>query len=149
MSQENLEIVRSGVERYAATGEFTDDIVTADFVWDMSNFHGWPEQQVYEGAEGARRFLREWREAWDDWALEIDALHDAGDKVVAFLRQHGRSKAAGTPVEMLFAQVWTIRDGKEARMDMYSDLAEALEATDWRNIPRTRGRARAALRAAP
>jgi ketosteroid isomerase-like protein len=30
---------------------------------------------------------------------------------------------------MLFAQVWTIRDGKEARMDMYSDQAEALEAT--------------------
>jgi ketosteroid isomerase-like protein len=129
MSQENLEIVRSGYERYAATGEFTDDIATADFVWDMSNFHGWPEQQVYEGAEGARTFLREWRDAWDDWSIEIDALHDAGDKVVAILRQHGRSKAAGMPVEMLFAQVWTIRDGKEARMDMYSDQAEALEAT--------------------
>ena len=128
MSQENLEIVRIGYERYAATGELTDDIVTADFVWDMSKFHGWPEQQVYEGAEGARTFLREWRDAWDDWSLEIDALHDAGDRVVALLRQHGRSKAAGMPVEMLFAQVWTIRDGKEARMDMYSDQAEALEA---------------------
>ena len=33
------------------------------------------------------------------------------------------------PVEMLFAQVWTIRDGKEARMDMYSGAADALEAT--------------------
>ena len=129
MSQENLEIVRNAYERYAATGEFTDDIVTADFVWDMSNFHDWPEQQVYEGAEGARTFLRAWRGAWDEWALEIDALHDAGDKVVALLRQHGQSKAAGMPVEMLFAQVWTIRDGKEARMDMYSDQAEALEAT--------------------
>jgi ketosteroid isomerase-like protein len=128
MSQENLEIVRSGYERYAATGEFADDIVTAGFVWDMSNFHGWPEQQVYEGAEGARTFLEEWRDAWDEWALEINALHDAGDKVVAFLRQHGRSKAAGMPVEMQFAQVWTLRDGKEARMDMYSDPAEALEA---------------------
>jgi len=32
MSQENLEIVRNGYERFAATGEFTDDIVTADFV---------------------------------------------------------------------------------------------------------------------
>ena len=67
--------------------------------------------------------------AWDEWALEIDALHDAGDKVVALLRQHGQSKAAGMPVEMLFAQVWTIRDGNQARMDMYSDVAEALEAT--------------------
>ena len=29
---------------------------------------------------------------------------------------------------MSFAQVWTVRGGKEARMDMYSDPAEAFEA---------------------
>jgi len=29
---------------------------------------------------------------------------------------------------MFFAQVWTIRDGKEAGMEMSSDRAEALEA---------------------
>ena len=59
--------------------------------------------------------------AWDDWELEVDALHDAGDKVVALVRQHGRSKTAGTAVEMSFAQIWTLRDGKQTRMDMYSD----------------------------
>jgi hypothetical protein len=60
MSQENVEIVREGLGRFAATGEFPAERVTADFVWDMSNFHGWPEQQVYEGADGARAFLRGW-----------------------------------------------------------------------------------------
>jgi ketosteroid isomerase-like protein len=128
MSQENVEIVRKGLERFAATGEFTDDIVTPDFAWDMSNFHGWPEQQVYEGAEGARTFLSEWADSWEDWELEVDALHDAGDQVVALMRQRGRSKAAGTPVEMSFAMTWTLRDGKYSRMEMYSDPAEALEA---------------------
>jgi ketosteroid isomerase-like protein len=129
MSHENVEIVRIGYQRFLATGEFTDEIVTADFVWDMSNFHGWPEQQVYAGADGARTFLKDWTDAWEDWQLEVDALHDAGDRVVALLRQHGRSKANGMPVEMSFAQVWTLRGGKEARMDMYSDPAEAFEAT--------------------
>jgi ketosteroid isomerase-like protein len=128
MSQENVEIVRSGYERYRATGEFADQIVTEDFVWDMSNFHGWPEQQVYAGADGARAFLTEWSDAWEDWELELDALHDAGDRVVALMHQRGRSKAAGMPVEMSFAQVWTVRDGKEARMEMYSDAGEAFEA---------------------
>ena len=98
----------------------------------MSNFHGWPEQQVYEGAEGARTFLAAWTAVWDEWALEIDAVHDAGDKVVVRLRQRGRSKAAGMPVEMSFAQVWTLCDGKGARMDMYSDPDEALEAVGLR-----------------
>ena|SRR5205823_791940 len=126
MSQENLEIIRSGYEEFATTGKVGD--VTPDFVWSMSNFSGWPEQQVYEGAEGAQRFLDEWVDAWDDWELEIEALEDAGDKIVALVRQRGRSKAAGIPVEMSFAQVWTLRDGKQARMDMYSDRAEALAA---------------------
>ena len=128
MSEENVEIVREGYERFAATGEPAPDLATEDFVWDMSNFHGWPEQQVYEGVDGAAAFLRVWMEAWEDWELEINALHDAGDKVVALVRQRGTSKAAGMPVEMSFAQVWTLRDGKEARMDMYSDPSEALEA---------------------
>ena len=128
MSRENVEIVREGYERYAATGEYVGDLATDDFVWDMSNFHGWPEQQMYEGADGAGAFLREWVGAWEDWELELEALHDAGDKVVALVHQRGRSKVGGMPVEMSFAQVWTLRDGKQARMEMYSDRDEALEA---------------------
>jgi ketosteroid isomerase-like protein len=128
MSQENVEIVREGYERFAATGELAPDLATDDFVWDMSNFHGWPEQQVYEGVDGARAFVSTWLEAWEDWELELEALHDAGDKVVALVRQRGTSKAAGMPVEMSFAQVFTLRDGKQSRMEMYSDRDAALEA---------------------
>jgi ketosteroid isomerase-like protein len=132
MSQENVEIVREGYERFAATGEVAADLATDDFVWDMSNFHGWPEQQVYEGVDGAKAFLSEWMDAWEDWQLELEALHDAGDKVVALVHQRGTSKAAGMPVEMSFAQVFTVRDGKQARMEMYSDRDEALAAAGLR-----------------
>ncbi len=126
MSVENLAIVREGFERFVTEGELAPDLATDDFVWDMSNFHGWPEQQVYEGPEGAGAFLSTWLEAWEDWELEVESLRDAGDKVVALVRQHGTSKAAGMPVEMSFAQVFTLRDGKQSRMDMYSDRGEAL-----------------------
>jgi ketosteroid isomerase-like protein len=126
MSEENVELVREGYERFLATGDFVAELATDDFVWDMSNFHGWPEQQVYEGPDGARDFFSTWLEVWEDWELEVESLHDARDKVVALVRQHGTSKAAGMPVEMSFAQVFTIRDGKQSRMDMYSDREEAL-----------------------
>src|SRR5688572_2134659 len=128
MSQENVEMVRAGYERFAATGEFVADRATDDFVWSMSNFHGWPEQQVYEGIDGARTFVSEWMDAWEDWELQVDDILDAGDKVVVLVRQRGRSKAAGMPVEMSFAQVWTLADGRQTRMDMYSDREEALIA---------------------
>jgi ketosteroid isomerase-like protein len=128
VSHENVEIVRGAYQRFRTTGQFDAEIATPDFVWDMSNFHGWPEQQVYVGVEGAETFLSDWTSAWDDWELELEGLRDAGDKVLALVRQRGRSKGAGMPVDMYFAQVWTLRDGKEARMEMYSDPSEALKA---------------------
>ena len=127
MSQENVEIVREGLKQFRATSELSED-TAADFVWDMSNFHGWPEQQVYEGVEGARSFLTDWASAWNEWELEIEALHDAGERVVAVMHQRGRSKGTGVQVDMLFAQVWTLRGGEWMRMDMYSDSSEALKA---------------------
>jgi ketosteroid isomerase-like protein len=132
MSLENVEIVRRAYEEFVVTGRFVAELVTPNFVWDMSNFRGWPEQQVYEGPEGAQAFIDEWSAAWDDWELEVDALHDAGETVVALLRQRGRSKATGMSVDMSLAQVWTLRDGKQTRMDMYSDQSEALEAAGLR-----------------
>jgi ketosteroid isomerase-like protein len=128
VSQENVEIVERGFNHFRATGDFLGDVVASDFVWDMSKFRGWPEQPLYEGIEGARRFIADWRDAWDDWQLEVDAFHDAGDKVVVITRQRGRSKATGMAVDMHFAQVFTLRDGQQTRMEMYADPAEALRA---------------------
>ncbi len=128
MSRENVEIVREGYERFAASGELAPDLTTADFMWDMANFHGWFGQQAYEGVDGVRAFLSEWVETWEDWELAQEVLRDAGDKVVALIHQRGRSKAGGVPVEMSFAMVWTLRDGKQARMEMSSDRDEALAA---------------------
>jgi DNA phosphorothioation-dependent restriction protein DptG len=94
----------------------------------MSHFHGWPEQQVYEGAEGADEFLSSWGSTWDQWELDVEEMYDVGDKVVAIVHQHGRSKLSGMLSEMSLAMVWSFRDGKEARMEMYSDPQEALQA---------------------
>ena len=123
MSQENVEVMRRGWKHFEATGEF---LVAVDFVWDVSNL-GWPDQQVYSGPEGANQFNAEWADAWDDWHLEVEDLIDAGERVVAIVNQRGRSKATGIPVDMRFAQVWTLRDGQGVRMQMFASVEEALE----------------------
>jgi ketosteroid isomerase-like protein len=129
---ENVDFVRRAYEYFRSTGELNPERFSSDFVWDMSEFSGWPERQTYQGAEGARTFLREWREAWDEWSLEVESLHDAGDEIVAILRQAGKSKTSGLEVEMVFAQVWTVRDGQYVRMRMYAEPAEALAAVGLR-----------------
>jgi ketosteroid isomerase-like protein len=124
MSQENVEIMRRGFEDYLATGEIR---ARADLVWDVSGL-GWPDQQLYRGVEGANQFNAEWADAWDDWELEVEDYLDAGERIVVIINQRGRSKATGVPVDMRFAQVWTLRDGQAIRMQMYASVEEALEA---------------------
>ncbi len=124
MSQENVEIIRRGYERFAATGEIR---AHPDLVWDVSRL-GWPGQQIYSGAEAANQFNAEWADAWDGWELEVEEYIDAGERVVVIVNQRGRSKATGIPVDMRFAQVWSFRDAQAIRMQMYASVDEALEA---------------------
>jgi ketosteroid isomerase-like protein len=62
----------------------------------------------------------------------VESFHDTGDKVVAIVRQQGRANATGMPVDMTFAQVLTVRNGKRVRMQMDADPSEALEAAGLR-----------------
>ena len=89
---------------------------------------GWPDKQIYFGAEGANQFIAEWADAWDGWELTAEDFIDAGSRVVVIVSQRGRLKATGIPVDMRFAQVWSFRDGQSIRMQMYSSVDEALEA---------------------
>jgi ketosteroid isomerase-like protein len=128
MSAENVERLRRGYEHFLRTGELLGENVAPDFVWDMSTFRGWPEKQTYEGLEGAREFIADWGDAWDEWRLDLLELKDAGEEVVAIMHQRGRSKATGVEVDMDYAQVWTFEAGQQTRMRMYADPQEALRA---------------------
>ena len=44
------------------------------------------------------------------------------------MRQSGRARSTGVRVDMRFAQVYTLRDGRQIRMEMYADPAEAFDA---------------------
>jgi ketosteroid isomerase-like protein len=132
MSAENVETMRRGYERFIATGDPPEDTIAPGFVWDMSTFRGWPERKRYEGIEGMRVFMANWTATWEDWWLEIEELLDAGNQVVAIVRQSGLSKATGLPVDVRFAQLWTLADGKQTHMRMYADPEEALRAAGLR-----------------
>jgi len=130
MSQENVDLVKRGWEHFQTHGDPPEQLMSPDFVWDMSTFRDiLGVDAEYVGAEGVRRFLRDWTEAFDDWRIEVESYHDAGeDTVVTLAVQRGTFRAGGVPVEMRIGQVWTVRDGLEVRMEMYADPDEALRA---------------------
>jgi ketosteroid isomerase-like protein len=125
---DDVGFVRVGLERWIDTREIHPDRFGEGFVWDMSTFEGWTEEQQYPGPEGARRFLDLWTTTWDEYDLQIEDIRaGAAGKVVADMIQRAVSPA-GLEVEMTFAMVWTVRDSRLAWMSMYRDRGEAAAA---------------------
>ena len=78
-----------------------------------------PEGAVRHGPASVIEFFREWIEPWDelevDWELEQIAP-DRGARD----RRHARPRhGSGVPTEMRFFQLWTFRDGRAVRMELY------------------------------
>ena len=69
-----------------------------------------------------------WLEDWTNFAIAIDELSDAGESVVADIRQHAEGQGSGTPAEIRFCEVWTFRGGKVIRREQFRDRADALKA---------------------
>jgi ketosteroid isomerase-like protein len=82
---------------------------------------------VYHGHEGLRMFDRQWREAFEDVETECEELIEAGEQVVSVSRYHVRGRAGIEVSGHARGGVWTIRDGKVARIVGYADPDEALK----------------------
>ena len=100
-----------------------------EVVWDMTHFREWPDV-TYRGGEGVRRFLDEWLEVWDEYEVAVDELILAAPdgRVVGLAWQRGKGRRSGLPMEMEWASITALRDGKIIRIDNYDDRSKALEA---------------------
>jgi ketosteroid isomerase-like protein len=65
---------------------------------------------------------------WDRFSARAHHFIAQGDRVVTLGEYSGTFKATGKSMTAPFAHVWTVRDGRLARFDMYTDTAKVLEA---------------------
>jgi ketosteroid isomerase-like protein len=129
MSQENVEVVRRAVEYLVRTGEVMPEADHPDFVWDTTTFRGAFLPSTYVGVGETNRWLAEWLSSFEDWGFEVEEVFDAGDRVVTVGRHHATPKHGGDrEMEMRLAHIWTFRNDLVARVAMYADRDEALEA---------------------
>jgi ketosteroid isomerase-like protein len=99
-----------------------------------------PDATTLRGVDAIRRQLERWLEVYPD--LRIDALERivASERVFVWVRIGGRGVASGIDVEMEEAYVYTLRNGRIARVEEYFDRDEALAAAGI--TAETRGRPR-------
>jgi len=99
--------------------------------WDARSLgEGTDLQGVYHGHDGVRTYWRRWLQAWTDIEFEVHDVLDAGDNVVALVRnqrQWGRHSHIATDMPS-YGLVFTIRNGKVVRWQSFMDERSALEA---------------------
>jgi ketosteroid isomerase-like protein len=83
---------------------------------------------LIRGPDALRQYYEQWEETFDSNRVEIEELTEAGDEVVALLRGIGRMKGSDAEIDIRYAVVISIRDGKIASGREYSTRQEALEA---------------------
>jgi ketosteroid isomerase-like protein len=125
MSQENVEIVVRMLrawakgERESAREAYHPQVVMIRPVIDSRVTHG---LSAMEEANEA------WRRSWQDYRMEFEEAFDAGDSVVAIVRQYGVGKDTGAEVELLTYGVFSLRNSKIIRVEFFATKTEALEA---------------------
>ena len=124
MSQENVELVRRGIQSVEGFWALLDEYV----VWDLRDLPMLDLDSVYVGRDAVVEASRHYWGTWQDYHLEAEELMDAGSSVVVAVRERGRGKGSGAPFDQRFAQVMTLSRGRIVRWEVFPDTATALKA---------------------
>jgi ketosteroid isomerase-like protein len=117
----------SDLRELAALGEFHPEWVAADAeILFMPTWRGMPTGR-YHGVEGLLEGWRDWLEPYSSYQFEVEELVDGGEVVVSFVQVRAITARDGVPVEHRPAVVWTVRDGRVARVAFYLDREAAIE----------------------
>jgi ketosteroid isomerase-like protein len=141
MSQQNVELVR-GLQPNRDTdlvALLRDDATAAALMETLSPFFHEDVEIVgptfvagegfrFVGLEGLRAGWLDWLEPWESYRVEVEDVIDAGDEAVVLVRDYGRRAGMSVEASVVAGAVWTVRDGRVARVAFYLNRSEALEA---------------------
>ena len=129
MSEENVEVVRllwAALERE----DIEAQLELCDEQMEIRNPPEFPVTGPYHGHNGVRQWATENWEVFTNLRFEVEEIIEAPDDetLVSVQRTVGRMRHTEIPIDVRWAGVWTVRNGKALRAHGYLSKAEALEA---------------------
>ncbi|MGZ5316019.1 MAG: nuclear transport factor 2 family protein [Solirubrobacterales bacterium] len=129
MSEANVEVVRDQFEAVnerdfpRAMSHYADDVVL------VVRHEAFLQGGTFEGREAVGRWFGDWfRTFAPGYRFEIEETRDLGDAVFLFAAHRGRGRSSGVEVEGKTGYLYTLRDGKIVRAELFPGRAEALAA---------------------
>ena len=125
----NADVVRGAYEAFAR-GDVLDVLGAMDpqIEWREAENLAYADGNPYIGPKAITEgvFLRLATE-WEGYAVTPDRVLEGDNTVVVFGRYSGRYRVTNRTVNAQFAHVWTLRDGKLAAFEQYTDTAQFRE----------------------
>jgi ketosteroid isomerase-like protein len=129
MSQENVEVV---LDQFAATNE-------RDFPRAMTHYaegvelvvapNAFLERGTFRGRDAVGRWFGNWFATFEPgYRFDIEEARDLGDVVLLIASHRGRGRTSGAEVQGRNGYLYTVRDGKIVRAELYASRAEAVAA---------------------
>jgi len=126
VSDQNVAAVKEAFERLQREG-VPFDLLDPDM--EIINFESFPLTRPYRGHEGVVQWFADMSEPFEDFRFQLVDLLAHDDEHVAFTcRASGTSKTGGPPFALVWAAVWTFRDGKVVTSEGFRTAEEALQA---------------------
>jgi ketosteroid isomerase-like protein len=129
MSQKNVEIVRRGFRAFN-DGDFNAMMqnFAEDIEWRLIGGFADLVGAEFRGRAGVRRFFDDLMENLGRNRSEVEAIFEAGDRVVVIVHTRGAGSASGAPATMRWGQVYTFSEGEISAVDNYYEASDALAA---------------------
>jgi ketosteroid isomerase-like protein len=83
--------------------------------------------RAYHGHDGINEYFEDIASAWEHWTVEIERVVEAADgRVVIVMTMHARGRGSGATLAGRTAHIWTVRDGRLLRNELYRNPEQAL-----------------------
>ncbi|MDX1418723.1 MAG: nuclear transport factor 2 family protein [Rubricoccaceae bacterium] len=117
----NRALVRQAYADFAA-GDLPAFLAILDPHVTWTDAEGYPYAGTYVGPDAlVQGLIARIGAEWDDYAVVPNAFVADGDRVVVLGDYSGTYKATGRSVEVPFAHVWQLTDGKVVRFRQFTD----------------------------
>jgi ketosteroid isomerase-like protein len=127
MSQENLELMRAFYDTWSR-GDYEgwEEFFDPDVEWHTARED--PDADVYRGRPALWRMFERWLESFGPLTAVAEEFIDMGDRVFVWQKTFGRGSASGVDVFWEGAYVWTLRNRKIVKVQIFFSRNEALQA---------------------
>ena len=85
-----------------------------------------------QGRENAREAVQSFFSPFEEVVIEPQEFHERGDRIAVYFLLRTRPKGSSAMVEIRAGHLWTMRDGRPARLEVYPEREKALAAAESR-----------------